>query len=226
MPRPRLCVGVSSNVKRIRTPTQSREPVREFDRRKNAARAGALAFRPIAVNGLQGHSKSASTGEGTRPRSLRAASQPTFSQHGIPGHAHAKPWAWHPETETSKPTRSRPKHVPARLYPPTAPHPRAGTRGPEPCFEGAHGIRRCAGFSKSCASWKTPKIPSKVRSHFQDAHRKLRTFGQKPEWRRGRPTICWKTALYLRPLCAIQSGDKTELWTNGTTIRRAISTRR
>jgi hypothetical protein len=45
------------------------EAVREFGRRKNAARAGALAFRPIAVYGLQGRSKSASTGEGTCRRS-------------------------------------------------------------------------------------------------------------------------------------------------------------
>jgi hypothetical protein len=49
--------------------TASREGVREFGCRRNVARAGALAFRPIVVNGRQGRSKSASTGEGTCPRS-------------------------------------------------------------------------------------------------------------------------------------------------------------
>jgi hypothetical protein len=34
-------------------------------------------------------------------------------------------------------------------------------------------------FAK-CASWKTPEIPSKMRTRFQDAHEKLRTF----EWSR------------------------------------------
>jgi hypothetical protein len=45
--------------------------------------------------------------------------------------------------------RSRPRQVAARLYARTAPHPRAGTRGPRPRFEGAHPIRRCAAFSTS-----------------------------------------------------------------------------
>jgi hypothetical protein len=45
----------------------------------------------------------------------------------------------------------------------------------------ATALRRCAHCSKvrsmlgRCASWKTPKIPSKMRTHFQDAHAKLRT---------------------------------------------------
>jgi len=47
--------------------------------------------------------------------------------------------------------------------------------GPRPC-------RRCARCSKvrslfeKCASWKTPRIPSKMRTSFQGAHGKLRTF--------------------------------------------------
>ena len=40
--------------------------------------------------------------------------------------------------------RSRPQHVPARLYARTAPG-----AGPRPCFEGAQFVRRCAGFSRS-----------------------------------------------------------------------------
>jgi len=58
----RLCVGVRIRLTLEDTPTQSREGVREFGCRRIAARAGALAFRPFAVNGRQGHSKSASTG--------------------------------------------------------------------------------------------------------------------------------------------------------------------
>src|SRR5580698_820387 len=50
-------------------PTALRERVREFGCRGIAARAGALAFRPIAVYVLQVHSNLASTGEGTCPRS-------------------------------------------------------------------------------------------------------------------------------------------------------------
>src|SRR5580698_8443319 len=50
-------------------PTALRERVREFGCRGIAARAGALAFRPIAVYVLQVHSSLASTGEGTCPRS-------------------------------------------------------------------------------------------------------------------------------------------------------------
>jgi hypothetical protein len=43
-------------------------------------------------------------------------------------------------------------------------------------------LRRCAPYSKmrtlfeKCASWKTPRIPSKMRTSFQGAHGKLRTF--------------------------------------------------
>jgi hypothetical protein len=72
-------------------------------------------------------------------------------------------------------SRSRPKQVPARLDATTALHPRAGTRGPRPC-------RRCAISSKmrtvfeECASWKTSMIPSKMRTLFQGAHRKVRIF--------------------------------------------------
>ena len=50
-------------------PTALRAGVREFGCRGIAARAGALAFRPIAVYVLQVHSNLASTGEGTCPRS-------------------------------------------------------------------------------------------------------------------------------------------------------------
>ena|ERR1700722_6855886 len=74
---------------------QSREGVREFGRRKNAARAGALDFRPIWDRRAIGLFQKNSIDEGTRPRSMRAFSQSTFSQHGIPGQSHAEPWAWH-----------------------------------------------------------------------------------------------------------------------------------
>jgi hypothetical protein len=46
------------------------------------------------------------------------------------------------------------------------------------------GLRRCALHSKrlsifrSCASWKTPTIPSKMRSLLQDAHVKLSLFAE------------------------------------------------
>jgi len=46
-------------------------------------------------------------------------------------------------------------------------------------------LRRCAAYSKmrtgfrKCASWKTPMIPSKVRTLLQGAHEKLRTFAER-----------------------------------------------
>jgi hypothetical protein len=79
----------------------------------------------------------------------------------------------HPDQ--SKTTRSRPRQVPARLYARTAPHARAGTRGPRPCFEGAQFVRRCAPFLKV-------RILENAGDSFEDAHpfprcaRKLRTF--------------------------------------------------
>jgi hypothetical protein len=76
-------------------------------------------------------------------------------------------------------TTSRPKPAGARWNASTAPGP------------GGALVRRCAiGFEdahrcRKCASWKTPTIPSKMRTLFQGAHRKaapLRT-----TVRRGRP---------------------------------------
>src|ERR1700722_8713229 len=71
--------------------------------------------------------------------------------------------------------RSRPKPAPARLYARTAPG-----AGPRPC-------RRCAPSfeeahrSRKCASWKSPEIPSKVRTLLQDAHQKLSAFENEME---------------------------------------------
>jgi hypothetical protein len=36
-------------------------------------------------------------------------------------------------------------------------------------------------FFEKCASWKTPEIPSKMRTFFQDAHQKLRIFERRLE---------------------------------------------
>jgi hypothetical protein len=111
VPRPRLCVGVRTRLTFEDTTTRNLGPVRKFGRRKNAARAGALAFRSIGANGLQGRSKSASTDEGTRPRSPSTNSKfaarnfraPSSALRGhanpfdLRRHAHAEPWAWHPK---------------------------------------------------------------------------------------------------------------------------------
>jgi len=80
-------------------------------------------------------------------------------------------------------TRSRPKPVavPAR-------------RDQRHRVQGGALVRRCARCSKvrtlfeKCASWKTPRIPSKMRTSFQDAHRKLRTF--EPHSREGLRMAC------------------------------------
>ncbi len=64
-------------------------------------------------------------------------------------HIPARPMTFSSPTLDSFPNKqSRPKSVTTRLYARTALHPRAVTRGPRPCFEGAHRLRRCAPFSK------------------------------------------------------------------------------
>jgi hypothetical protein len=57
---------------------------------------------------------------------------------------------------------------------PASGYPRAGALLPKvrTAFEDAHGFRKCA-------SWKTPVIPSKMRTLFQGAHQKLSIF---EEW--------------------------------------------
>jgi hypothetical protein len=109
---------------------------------------------------------------GSRAQRLRRDSvEPRFGLPKQPANENARMKAFNraqPWTRVQT-KRSTPKHAPARLYATTAPHPRAGLRGPRPC-------RRCAPYSKmrtlfqKCASWKSPEIPSKVRTVFQDAH--------------------------------------------------------
>jgi hypothetical protein len=152
--------------------TASREGVREFGCRRNAARAGALAFRPIAVNGLQGRSKSASTGEGTCPRS------PFYhlEVHGTQAVGHGTPHRLFCR-RTVAPNAIKAEASACATLRANGTAPASGYRGPRPCP-----VRRCASCSKvrrgfeKCASWKTPRIPSKMRTLFQGAHEKLRIF--------------------------------------------------
>ena len=98
---------------------------------------------------------------------LRAAAQFWILDFGLglPGEA------FNDNGDPFRSGRSRPKQVPARLYARTAPG-----AGPRPCFEGAQFVSKMRTGFRKCASWKSPKIPSKMRTLFQGAHEKLRIF--------------------------------------------------
>ena len=73
-------------------------------------------------------------------------------------------------------------------------------------------LRRCAPDSKvltlfeKCASWKIPEIPSKMRTFFQDAHAKLRTFERRTVGTRARVLGRSRCQSRLPPGSQAQSG--------------------